>query len=194
MKRVAVTGLGILSPVGNNLESCWSAVINGVSGITKVTQVDLSKHTVQIGGEVKSFDPAQYFSNEKEARRNQRFVQMAVAASRMAMQDAKLELNDELKLDTGVSIGVGVGGLGYLEEQIITMHEKDPSRVSPFTIPGFIANMAAGITAMEMGAKGPNICVTTACTSGTHAIGEALMLIQTGRAKVMIAGGAEAAL
>jgi 3-oxoacyl-[acyl-carrier-protein] synthase II len=194
MKRVAVTGLGILSPVGNNLESCWSAVINGVSGITKVTQVDLSKHTVQIGGEVKSFDPAQYFSNEKEARRNQRFVQMAVAASRMAMQDAKLELNDELKLDTGVSIGVGVGGLGYLEEQIITMHEKDPSRVSPFTIPGFIANMAAGITAMEMSAKGPNICVTTACTSGTHAIGEALMLIQTGRAKVMIAGGAEAAL
>ncbi len=194
MKRVAVTGLGILSPVGLDLESCWSAVINGVSGISKVTQIDLSKHNVQIGGEVKNFEPGGYFSNEKEARRNQRFVQMAVAASRMALNDSGLQLNDELKNETGVSIGVGVGGLDYLEEQIITMHEKDPSRVSPFTIPGFIANMAAGITAMELGAKGPNICVTTACTSGTHSIGEALMLIQTGRAKVMIAGGAEAAL
>lgn len=193
MKRVAVTGLGILSPVGNNLESCWSAVIEGRSGITKVTQMDLSKHSVQIGGEVKNFEPSVFFSNEKEARRNQRFVQMAVAASRMALQDARLELSDALKNETGVSIGAGVGGLGYLEEQIITLHEKDPSRVSPFTIPGFIPNMAAGITAMEMGAKGPNICVTTACTSGTHAIGEALMLIQTGRAKVMIAGGTEAA-
>jgi len=194
MKRVAVTGLGILSPVGLDLESCWSAVINGVSGISKVTQIDLSKHNIQIGGEVKNFEPAGYFSNEKEARRNQRFVQMAVAASRMALNDSGLQLTDELKNETGVSIGVGVGGLDYLEEQIITMHEKDPSRVSPFTIPGFIANMAAGITAMELGAKGPNICVTTACTSGTHSIGEALMLIQTGRAKVMIAGGAEAAL
>ena len=112
----------------------------------------------------------------------------------MALTDARLELTEDLKNDAGVSIGVGVGGLSYLEEQIVTLHEKDPGRVSPFTIPGFIANMAAGITAMELGAKGPNICVTTACTSGTHAIGEALMLIQTGRAKVMIAGGAEAAL
>ncbi|MFZ9521662.1 MAG: beta-ketoacyl-ACP synthase II [Silvanigrellaceae bacterium] len=194
MKRVAVTGLGILSPVGNTLESCWSALINGQSGIGKVTSLNLEKQTVQIGGEVKNFDPAPFFGNEKEAKRNQRFVQMSVAASRMALADANLELSEALKLDTGVSIGVGVGGLGYCEEQIITMHEKDPSRVSPFTIPGFIANMAAGITAMELGAKGPNICVTTACTSGTHAIGEALMLIQTGRAKVMVAGGAEAAL
>ncbi|MEN9827143.1 MAG: hypothetical protein RI953_2888 [Pseudomonadota bacterium] len=194
MKRVAVTGLGILSPLGNDLESCWTAAINGVSGISKITSLDMSKQSVQIGGEVKNFDPAKYFSNEKEARRNQRFVQMAVAASRMALTDARLELTEEIKNDAGVSIGVGVGGLSYLEEQIVTMHEKDPGRVSPFTIPGFIANMAAGITAMELGAKGPNICVTTACTSGTHAIGEALMLIQTGRAKVMIAGGSEAAL
>jgi 3-oxoacyl-[acyl-carrier-protein] synthase II len=194
MKRVAVTGLGILSPVGLDLQSCWSAVINGVSGISRVTQINLSKHGVQIGGEVKNFEPGGFFTSEKEARRNQRFVQMSVAASRMALKDSGLELTDELKNETGVSIGVGVGGLEYLEEQIITMHEKDPSRVSPFTIPGFIANMAAGITAMELGAKGPNICVTTACTSGTHSIGEALMLIQTGRAKVMIAGGAEAAL
>jgi 3-oxoacyl-[acyl-carrier-protein] synthase II len=193
MKRVAVTGLGILSPVGNTLEECWSAVLNGKSGIGKMTSINLEKQSVKIGGEVKNFDPAPFFGNEKEAKRNQRFVQLSVAAARMALKDAQLELSDALKLETGVSIGVGVGGLAYCEEQIITMHEKDPSRVSPFTIPGFIANMAAGITAMEMGAKGPNICVTTACTSGTHAIGEALMLIQTGRAKVMIAGGAEAA-
>lgn len=193
MRRVAVTGLGILSPVGNSLERCWSAILKGESGIAKVTHLNLENYSVQIGGEVKDFDPVQYFTNEKEAKRNQRFVQMAVAASKMALQDAQLELSDELKNETGVSIGVGVGGLSYCEEQILTIHEKGPSRCSPFTIPGFIANMAAGIAAMETGAKGPNICVTTACTSGTHAIGEALMLIQTGRAKVMIAGGAEAA-
>ena len=193
MRKVAVTGLGILSPVGNNLESCWSAVLKGESGITKVSQINLENQSVQIGGEVKNFDPVPYFSSEKEAKRNQRFVQLSVAAAKMAIADAQLNLNDELKNETGVSIGVGVGGLEYCEEQILTIKEKGPVRCSPFTIPGFIANMAAGITAMEVGAKGPNICVTTACTSGTHSIGEALMLIQTGRAKVMIAGGAEAA-
>ncbi len=152
MKRVAVTGLGILSPVGLDLESCWSAVINGVSGISKISQVDLSRHGVQIGGEVKNFEPGLFFSNEKEAKRNQRFVQLSVAASRMALKDSGLTLTDDLKNETGVSIGVGVGGLAYLEEQIITMHEKDPSRVSPFTLPGFIANMAACFSALEFGA------------------------------------------
>ncbi|MFZ9519898.1 MAG: beta-ketoacyl synthase N-terminal-like domain-containing protein, partial [Silvanigrellaceae bacterium] len=103
MRRVAVTGLGILSPIGNDLESCWTAAIKGVSGIAKITSLDMSKQSVQIGGEVKNFEPAKYFSNEKEARRNQRFVQMAVAASRMALTDAQLELTDDIKNDAGVS-------------------------------------------------------------------------------------------
>lgn len=193
MKRVVVTGLGIVSPVGNTLEECWDSVIRGRSGIGRITSIDLSNDAVKIGGEVKNFDATLYMS-DKEARRSQRFVQFACAASRMALNDAGFVLTDELKPDVGVSIGVGVGGMGYLEEQVGILQSKGPSRVSPFTIPGFIANMAAGMVSIETGAQGPNICPTTACTSGTHAIGEALMLIQTGRAKAMIAGGAEAAL
>jgi 3-oxoacyl-[acyl-carrier-protein] synthase II len=193
MNRVVVTGLGIVSPVGKHLEECWQSILNGKSGVSKITTLDLSSEPVQIGGQIVGFEPAQYMS-DREARRSQRFVQLACAASKMALQDARLVINETNCDHIGVSMGVGVGGMGYMEEQIITMHEKGPGRVSPFTIPGFIANMAAGIVSIENNAKGPNICPTTACTSGTHAIGEALMLIQTGRAKAMIAGGAEAAL
>jgi 3-oxoacyl-[acyl-carrier-protein] synthase II len=193
MKRVVVTGLGIVSPVGHSLDECWSNIIRGQSGIGTITCLDMSAEPVRIGGEVKAFEPARYMS-DKEARRSQRFVQFACAASRMALDDAGLALTESNQPDVGVSIGVGVGGMGYMEEQIAILNAKGSSRVSPFTIPGFIANMAAGIVSIETGAKGPNICPTTACTSGTHAIGEALMLIQTGRAKAMIAGGAEAAL
>jgi 3-oxoacyl-[acyl-carrier-protein] synthase II len=193
MKRVVVTGLGIVSPVGNDLEQSWSAIVRGQSGIGTVTAIDLSNEPVKIGGEVKGFEAAKYMS-EKEARRSQRFVQFACAASRMALDDARLVLDDTNQPDVGVSIGVGVGGMGYMEEQIGILQSKGGSRVSPFTIPGFIANMAAGMVSIETGAKGPNICPTTACTSGTHAIGEALILIQTGRARAMIAGGAEAAI
>ena len=193
MKRVVVTGLGIISPVGNSLEESWDNIIRGQSGITRLTCLDVVNEPVQIGGEVKNFEPAKYMS-EREARRSQRFVQFACAASRMALTDANFTISEELQPDVGVSIGVGVGGLGYMEEQIGILQSRGSSRVSPFTIPGFIANMAAGLVSIETGAKGPNICPTTACTSGTHAIGEALMLIQTGRAKAMIAGGAEASL
>ena len=193
MKRVVVTGLGIVSPVGNTLEYSWDKIIRGQSGITRLSVLDVANESVQIGGEVKSFEAAKYMS-EREARRSQRFVQFACAASRMALDDANLTLSEELQPDCGVSIGVGVGGLGYMEEQIGILQSRGWGRVSPFTIPGFIANMAAGLVSIETGARGPNICPTTACTSGTHAIGEALMLIQTGRARAMIAGGAEASL
>ncbi len=193
MKRVVVTGLGIVSPIGNGVEQSWANAIRGKSGIGHVTQVDLTSEPVRIAGEVKDFNPAEWM-NEKEAKRTQRFVQFAIAASKMALQQANLTITDEMAPDVGVAMGVGVGGMSLIEENIATMNNKGSKWVSPFTIPGFIANMAAGGVSIETHAKGPNICPTTACASGTHALGEALMLIQTGRAKAMIAGGAESTI
>lgn len=193
MKRVVVTGLGIVSPLGIGVDENWSNAIRGISGIGPVTQIDLTNEPVQIGGEVKNFVPSDWM-NEKEAKRTQRFVQLGIAAAKMALKNANLDVSDELAPDVGVSLGVGVGGMGFMEENILTMANKGSKWVSPFTIPGFIANMAAGGVSIETKAKGPNICPTTACASGTHAIGEALMLIQTGRAKAMIAGGTESTI
>jgi len=194
-KRVVVTGLGMVCPLGLDVVQSWQNATAGNSGIAKVTCLDMSKEPVQICGEVKNFDPTRWMS-EKESRRNKRFVQFAVAAAKMALKDCGLSWDVESPVShgIGVSIGVGVGGLDFLEQQIDALYRKGSRFVSPFTIPGFIANMAAGTVSIEVGAKGPNICTTTACTSGTHGIGEALMLIQTGRADVMIAGGAEACL
>jgi 3-oxoacyl-[acyl-carrier-protein] synthase II len=193
MKRVVVTGLGIVSPIGIGIEETWANAIRGKSGIAPVTQIDLTNEPVQIAGEVKNFSPAEWM-NEKEAKRTQRFVQFGIAAAKMAVKDAGLEITDELAPHVGVSMGVGVGGMGFMEENILTMANKGSKWVSPFTIPGFIANMASGGVSIETRAKGPNICPATACASGTHAIGEALMLIQTGRAKAMIAGGTESTI
>ncbi len=193
MRRVVVTGLGIVSPVGIGLDESWDSAIRGKSGIAKITQVDLTNEPVQIGGEVKAFDPTRWM-NEKEAKRTQRFVQFGIAAARMALEHAGLTITDELSPHVGVSVGVGVGGMAFMEENVITMSTKGSKWVSPFTIPGFIANMAAGGISIDSHARGPNICATTACAAGTHSIGEALMLIQTGRAKAMIAGGAESTI
>lgn len=193
MRRVVVTGLGIVSPIGIDLDSSWSSAIRGISGIAKVTQVDLTNEPVQIAGEVKGFDPTKWM-NEKEAKRTQRFVQFGIAAARMGLDHAGLQISDELSPHIGVSVGVGVGGMSFIEENIITMNTKGSKWVSPFTIPGFIANMASGGVSIDTRARGPNICTTTACAAGTHAIGEALMLIQTGRAKAMIAGGTESTI
>lgn len=193
MRRVVVTGLGMVSPVGNTVKESWENAVAGRSGIGKVTLIDLSQEPVQIGGEVKNFVASQFMS-EKDASRSQRFTHFAVAASKMALQDAGLTIDESNDVDVGVSIGVGVGGMKLTEDQSQNLATKGSRFVSPFTIPGLIANMAAGTVSIETGAKGPNICPTTACTSGTHAVGEGLMLIQTGRAKVMIAGGAEAAI
>lgn len=193
MRRVAVTGLGIVSPLGNSVEDAWSNALRGQSGIDRITCLDLSNEPVQIGGEVKDFDPAKWM-DAKEARRTQRFVQFAVAASKMALQNAGLTITEEMQPEVGVAIGVGVGGMQFIEDQIGILNSKGSKWVSPFTIPGFIANMAAGGVAMEIKARGPNLCPTTACASGTHALGDALLMIQTGRAKVMVAGGAESSL
>jgi 3-oxoacyl-[acyl-carrier-protein] synthase II len=194
MKRVVVTGLGIVSPIGNNLEESWSNAISGVSGIDKLTLIDPPENCITIAAEVKNFEPVKYFKNEKEVKRNQRFTHFAVGASQMALNHANLKITDENAPHIGVAIGVGIGALAYLEEQSMIAHTKGVKRVSPFTIPGFIANMAAGVVSMETGAKGPNVCATTACSSAGHAIGDAMMYIQTGRAKAMICGGTESAL
>jgi len=193
MKKVVVTGLGIVSPLGNDLQTSWKNAIAGKSGIGKLTRFDPPENCVTIAAEVKDFDPTQYL-DEREVRRNQRFIHLAVAASKMAVEDAKLNIDETNSRDFGVAIGVGVGALGYLEDQSYIAKTKGVKRVSPFTIPGFIPNMAAGVVAMECKAKGPNVCTTTACSSAGHALGDALMYIQSGRAKAMIAGGAESAL
>ena len=193
MKRVVVTGLGIVCPVGNNLEECWDNIIAGKSGIGKLTMFEPPENCVTIAGQVKNFEPTKYM-NEKEVKRNQRFVQLAVAAAKMALENAKFEITPENQNHIGVSIGVGIGALGYLEDQSFIARTKGIRRVSPFTIPGFIGNMAAGVVSSETGAKGPNVCMATACSSGAHSIADALMYIQTGRAKAMICGGAESAL
>lgn len=192
MKKVVVTGLGIVSPVGLNLDENWENIVLGKSGIGKLTQFAPPENCVTIAGEVKGFEPAKYM-NEKEAKRNQRFVHLAVAASKMALEHAHLKLDESNYNDVGVSMGVGIGALGYLEEQSHIASGRGFRRVSPFTIPGFIANMAAGVVSMETGARGPNTCTSTACASAAHAIGDAMMYIQTGRAKAMICGGAESA-
>ncbi len=193
MNRVVVTGLGIVCPIGNNLEECWENVIAGKSGISKLTRFEPPENCVKIAAEVKNFEPTKYM-NEKEAKRNQRFVHLAVAASKMALENARLTIDPSNQNEIGVSIGVGVGALGYLEDQSFAARTKGIKRVSPFTIPGYIGNMAAGIVSTETGAKGPNICTATACSSGAHSIGDAMMYIQSGRAKAMICGGAESAL
>lgn len=193
MKRVVVTGLGIVCPIGNNLEECWENAIAGKSGVGMLTRFEPPENCVKIAGEVKNFEPTKYMS-EKEAKRNQRFVHLAVAASKMALENANLIIHSANQNEIGVSIGVGVGALGYLEDQSFIARTKGIKRVSPFTIPGYIGNMAAGVVSTETGAKGPNICLATACSSGAHSIGDAMMYIQSGRAKAMICGGAESAL
>lgn len=193
MKRVAVTGIGVVCPLGNDLRTVWSAALEGRSGITAIEEESFADSPVKIGGFVRNFDAASYMA-DKDARRSQRFAHLAVAASKMALQDSGFMISTENAADVGVAIGVGVGALGYIEENILAMDRKGPRAVSPFTIPGFIANMASGIVSIELQAKGPNTCATTACASGTHAIGDAAMMIQTGRARVMVAGGAESAM
>lgn len=192
MRRVVVTGMGMLSPVGNNVSESWKNALGANSGIGPITQFDTSRVNVRLAAEVKGFDPSQ-FMEPKEARRTTRFIQLAVAAAKEAYVQARLEEISN-KERFGVSIGVGMGAIGWVCDNTMIVHEKGPSRVSPFFIPYAIPNMAAGIVANTYGLKGPNICTTTACTSGTHGIGEAFLLIRNGMADGMIAGGAEAAI
>ncbi|MED1785260.1 beta-ketoacyl-ACP synthase II [Brevibacillus fortis] len=190
-RRVVITGVGVVSPVGNDAQTFWNSLLEGKSGIDRLTAFDASDYPTQIAGEVKNFDPEQYM-DKKDIRRTDRFVQFGLAAAKMAVEDAKLEITPENAERVGVYIGSGIGGLTTWEEQHSVLLEKGPRRVSPFFIPMLIANMASGAVSIQYGAKGPTSSAITACATGTNAIGDALRLIQFDHADVMIAGGAEA--
>ncbi|HEY9806991.1 MAG TPA: beta-ketoacyl-ACP synthase II, partial [Candidatus Obscuribacterales bacterium] len=192
-KRVVVTGLGAVTPIGNTLSEYWEGLVSGRNGIGPITLFDASRHDCRIAGEVKGFDPFQYL-DRKDAKRMDRFAQFAVAASKQAIADAQFVINDLNAEQVGVIIGSGVGGIKVLEDQQEVYLTKGPDRCSPFMVPMMIANMAAGLTAIHIGAKGPNSCPVTACASGSNAIGDAFRLIQGGYAQAMICGGAEAAI
>lgn len=193
LHRVVITGLGAITPIGNTLEEYWEGLMAGRNGIDLITAFDASEHACRIGGEVKGFDPYEFIS-KKEAKRMDRFSQFAVAASKQAIADAGLIIDESNAPDVGVMIGTGVGGLKVLEDQQTIYLEKGPSRCSPFMIPMMIGNMAAGLTAIHTGAQGPNSCTVTACAAGSNAVGEGFRLVQRGYAKVMISGGTEAAI
>ena len=192
-KRVVVTGLGAVTPIGIGKENFWNALIAGQNGIGKITSFDDAQVSVQIAGEVKDFDPAQ-FIDKKELKRMDRFTQFALAAARLAIEDSKLDVE---KIDSdraGVFVGTGIGGMDTLHNQYEKLFSKGASRISPFFIPMAITNMAAGNVAIAFKLHGPCSCIVTACASGTNAIGDAFHLIQRGDADIMLAGGTEAAI
>jgi 3-oxoacyl-[acyl-carrier-protein] synthase II len=192
-KRVVVTGLGAITPIGNTLAEYWEGLLSGRNGIGPITLFDPSRHDCRIAGEVKGFSPHDYM-DRKEAKRMDRFAQFAVSASKQAIADAQFVINELNAEQVGVIIGTGVGGLKVLEDQQEVYLTRGPDRCSPFMIPMMIANMAAGLTAIHTGAKGPNSCTVTACAAGAHAVGDAFRLIQRGYAQAMICGGSEAAV
>jgi len=188
-----VTGLGAITPIGNTLTEYWEGLLSGRNGIDRITLFDPSRHACQIAGEVKGFDPHDYL-DRKEAKRMDRFAQFAVAASKQALADANFIITDLNAEQVGVMIGTGIGGLKVMEDQQEIYLSKGPDRCSPFMVPMMIANMAAGLTAIHTGAKGPNSCAVTACAAGSNAIGDAFRLVQRGYAQAMISGGTEAAV
>jgi 3-oxoacyl-[acyl-carrier-protein] synthase II len=192
-RRVVVTGLGIVSPLGNTVPEAWSNALAGMSGITRITRFDPSRLASQIAGEVKGFDVSPYMS-PKEARRMDLFIHYGMAAGLQAWREAKLEVTPENAERIGINFGSGIGGLPLIEAMDEELHKNGPRRISPFFIPGTIINMIAGLLSIEVGAKGPNLAIVTACTTSTHCIGEAAKSIRYGDADVMIAGGAEAVI
>lgn len=193
MNRVVITGLGVISPLGNDIDTFWNHLIQGKSGVSTITRFDTSDFAVKIAAEVKDFNPLD-FMNKKDAKRMDRFVQFAVAASKMALEHAGLDMDKVEKERVGTYIGSGIGGLETLEEQHKVMMKRGPRRVSPFFVPMMIANMASGIVSIQIGAKGPNSAAISACATGTHCVGDAFKILQRGDADVMIAGGTEATI
>lgn len=189
--RVVITGLGVISPVGNDVDTFWDSLVNGRSGVDYITQFDTTDYPVKIGAEVKGFNPED-FIDKKEVRRLDRFTQFAIAASKMAIKDSGLVIDEENAERVGVYIGSGIGGLQTIEEQHKVLLEKGPKRISPFFIPMLIGNMASGQVSIHLGAKGPNSAPISACATGTHAIGDAYLMIERGDADAMICGGTEA--
>ena len=193
MRRVVVTGLGVISSIGNNLNDFWDSLENGISGIDWIKAFDTEKFRAKVAGEIKGFDPVKYM-DRKEARRMSRFVQLAIASATEAVNDSGLELNKEDPWKAGVIYGVGIGGMEVIEKQNQILLERGPDRVSPFLIPMTIANMAAGTLSIRFGLKGSCVTVVSACASSTNAIGEAFRAIKHGRLDIALAGGSEATI
>ncbi len=190
MSRVVVTGMGLLTPVGNDVASSWEALFRGVSGVGPITSYDTSRFRVHFGAEIKQFDPSLYM-DRKEIRRTDPYEQFAIAATKQALAQANLEITEDIADDVGVFIGSGVGGLMTLHNQFNVLFEKGPDRISPHFPNMLIVDGAPGIISIMTGAKGPNLAIVSACATGGNAIGEAWETIRRGDAKVMIAGGAE---
>lgn len=193
IKRVVVTGLGIVSPVGIGIQESWKALCEGRSGITRITRFDPSLYETQIAGEVKGFKAEDWMS-KKEAKRFELFISYAIAAARMAVDDAGIAITADNGDRVGVITGCGLGGLRFMEDTVLTIHQNGPKRVSPFFIPMMIGNMAPGMISILFGAKGPNLSLATACAAGAHAVGDSFKIIQEGRADAMITGGTEAVI
>src|ERR1700730_15284934 len=175
-RRVVITGLGVVTPLGNDREACWKNLVEGKSGIGRIQAFDTANYDCKIGGEVRDFEPKNFFNNAKDVRRTDRFTQLAMAAAKMSMQDS------------------GIGGLKTLEDQFSTLMNKGPGRASAFTIPMLISNMASGVISMEFGLRGPNMCIVTACATSNNSIGESWRMIKFGDADIFVAGGSEAAI
>ena len=193
-RRVVITGIGVVSPVGKDLPSFWESLKAGRSGIGRISAFDTEKFDCQIGGEVRGYDPMPYYKTPKDVRRTDRYTQLAMGAAKMSLDDSGLDLGS-VDLDrTGVMIGSGVGGLATMETQVGQMLTKGPNRTSPFMIPMMISNMASGFISMEYGLRGPNMAIVTACATANHCMGEAWRIIKFGDADVMLTGGSEACI
>ena len=192
-RRVVITGLGLITPVGIGVTESWNNIIAGVSGIINITKFDASNFSSKVAGEVKNFEPNN-FLNPKDARRMDTFIQYGLVAGIEAFKDSGLEVNDKNAERIGVSIGSGIGGINLIESTSDIFNARGPRKVSPFFVPGTIINMISGNLSIMYGLKGPNVSIVTACTTGTHSIGDASRIIEYGDADVMIAGGSEAAI
>lgn len=192
-RRVVVTGVGLVTPCGVGTDKVWNNILNGLSGISNITRFDTSQFETKIAGEVKDFKPEDYIPH-KEIKKMDLFIHFALGATKIAMEDAKLDLSTEDRERVGVVVGTGLGGLPTLEKYHSVLLERGPGRITPFFIPMLIANLAPGHIAMQYGIKGPNLCIVTACATGSHSIGNAHRIIQYGDADVMVAGGTEANL
>ncbi len=193
MKRVVITGAGVITPVGTGKETFWNNIKNGVCGIGPIESFDVSEYNTRIAAEVKDFDPSEYI-DRKDAKRMDRFVKFAVTAAKMALADAGIDMSVEDATRVGAFIGSGIGGISTFESQTKTLLEKGPGRVSPFFIPMMISNMAVGQVAIATGAKGPNLTTVSACASGSDAVGHAFIAVSRGDADVIITGGTEATI
>jgi len=192
-RRVVITGVGLVTPCGIGIDNVWQDIINGKSGISRITRFDTTNFETKIAGEVKNFNPEDYIP-PKDIRRMDLFIQYCLAATKIAINDAGLDMKKEDSERVGVLVGTGLGGLPTLEKYHSILLERGPGRISPFFIPMLIANLAPGHIAMQHGIKGPNLCIVTACATGAHSIGDAFRIIQYGDADVMVAGGTEANL